>query len=67
MAVELSGPPGGGKSAVAIGIMLGARLGKQYRESAHNGDHEGDDAGEILVVGELSLHLLQRRLHRAAR
>lgn len=41
MAIEIAGPPGGGKTAIAIGLSLSARLSR-------GGDEE---AIEVLVIG----------------
>ncbi|WWD03113.1 hypothetical protein V865_001160 [Kwoniella europaea PYCC6329] len=46
MAIEISGPPGIGKTAVALGIVLNARMtGIDDLE-----DDEGDSAGEVLII-----------------
>ena len=48
MAIELCGPPGGGKSAISIGIALSARLGNQDLEQQQT----AAGLGEVLVIGE---------------
>ncbi|CAD6581699.1 MAG: hypothetical protein TREMPRED_003069 [Tremellales sp. Tagirdzhanova-0007] len=46
MAIELCGPPGGGKSAISIGIALSARLGNQDLEQQQT----AAGLGEVLVI-----------------
>jgi RAD51-like protein 2 len=55
MTLELSGPPGGGKTAIALGIALSARFGK--RRGGHiSGDAEDvvhdEEPGEVLIIGK---------------
>jgi RecA/RadA recombinase len=46
--LEISGPPGGGKSAVALGLALSAR------QSRSEGGKESEKSSvEVLIVGEL--------------
>lgn len=58
MSVEISGPPGGGKTAMATALAINARLAEDEKNSA-----------EVLVVGEsavntpCSLHRHRRGYH----
>lgn len=42
MSVEISGPPGSGKTVISTGLAINARM---------SGDGDGDDA-EVLIVGQ---------------
>ncbi len=55
MALELSGPPGGGKTAIAVGIALSARLGRRKQTADVEGEVNGEEAGEVLIIGKLKL------------
>ena len=52
MAIELCGPPGGGKSAISVGIVLSARLGNQDPKEQETGEGVVDESGDVLVIGE---------------
>lgn len=55
MSIELSGPPGAGKTAIALGIALHARIGKRSRRSIEGTDEaDKEEPGEVLIVGERS-------------
>jgi len=55
MSIELSGPPGAGKTAIALGIALHARIGKRSRRSTEGTDEaDKEEPGEVLIVGERS-------------
>lgn len=45
MSAEVSGPPGSGKTVIAIGLTLSARTPSDEEDAA--------DPSEVLVVGEL--------------
>ncbi|KAK8864518.1 hypothetical protein IAR55_001768 [Kwoniella newhampshirensis] len=51
MTVEISGPPGGGKTAVALGIVLSARMAKMRGVDVSSDVEEGRrESGEVLIV-----------------
>lgn len=49
MAVEISGPPGIGKTAIAIGLALSARMGTRKRRKDSVPQDRG--GGEVLIIG----------------
>lgn len=51
MAVEISGPPGIGKTSIAVGLALSARMDRRRRR--RNSLSRAEDVGEVLIVGEL--------------
>lgn len=58
MTLELSGPPGGGKTAIAVGIGLSARLRLHVRDAEIDEQTDGSNMGEVLIVGKLSVIVL---------
>ena len=54
MTLELSGPPGAGKTAIAVGIALSARSGRRVRhpDSVSDGVLNDNDVGEVLLIGQ---------------
>ncbi|WWD17173.1 hypothetical protein CI109_101611 [Kwoniella shandongensis] len=71
MTVEISGPPGGGKTAVALGILLNARMarigGVNGLGQEGEADRETDDqlGGEVLVL-DTEGAITAERVYRAA-
>lgn len=52
MAVEIAGPPGIGKTSLAVGLALNARMGRRgKRRSSLRG---GGETGEVLIIGTLT-------------
>ncbi|WVQ99572.1 hypothetical protein IAU59_006708 [Kwoniella sp. CBS 9459] len=53
MTIEICGPPGGGKTSVALGIVLSARMarlrGRSLSEEANN-EEAAEEAGEVLLI-----------------
>ncbi|ODN94175.1 hypothetical protein L198_05026 [Cryptococcus wingfieldii CBS 7118] len=68
MVVEISGPPGGGKSAIALAVSLSARESGQ-KERELNGHPEGkahSEFGEVLII-DTEGAMTTERLYEAAR
>ncbi|WRT66493.1 uncharacterized protein IL334_003452 [Kwoniella shivajii] len=49
MTVEISGPPGGGKTALALGIVLNARTMK-IKSRREDDEEAEEEAGEVLII-----------------
>ncbi|ODN81976.1 hypothetical protein, variant [Cryptococcus amylolentus CBS 6039] len=67
MVVEISGPPGGGKSAIALAVALSARESGQ-KETELNGHSEGkahSESGEVLII-DTEGAMTAERLYEAA-
>ncbi|TYJ54545.1 hypothetical protein B9479_004772 [Cryptococcus floricola] len=68
MVVEISGPPGGGKSAIALAVALSARESGQ-KETELNGHSEGkahSGSGQVLII-DTEGAMTTERLYEAAR
>lgn len=56
MSLEITGPPGSGKTSMAIAFALSARLGRWRGAEEEGYEEEAEDIGEVLIIGQLSVH-----------
>lgn len=58
MSIEISGPPGGGKSSIALAIAMSARLSSgNFADSGR--PHNQSEKGEVLLIGMQSQYYLR--------
>lgn len=58
MSMEISGPPGGGKSSIALAIAMSARLSSgNFADSVQ--PHDQSEKGEVLLIGMQSQYHLR--------
>lgn len=58
MSMEISGPPGGGKSSIALAIAMSARLSSgNFADSVR--PHDQSEKGEVLLIGMHSQYYLR--------
>lgn len=51
MSLEITGPPGSGKTSMAIAFALSARLGRWRGAEEEGYEEEAQDIGEVLIIG----------------
>jgi RAD51-like protein 2 len=54
MSLEISGPPGSGKTAMSIALALSARLGRWRGAEEEGYEEEDEHIGEVLLIGKSS-------------
>ncbi|RXK37093.1 hypothetical protein M231_05681 [Tremella mesenterica] len=64
MVVEISGPPGGGKTVLSIALVLSARIGALETSAAPSGQF-GQTKGEVLIIDTEGSITPERLLHAA--
>ncbi|WVN88426.1 uncharacterized protein L203_103636 [Cryptococcus depauperatus CBS 7841] len=66
MTIELSGPPGIGKSAIVIALALNSRCGGGSKETKSTGRQQNWDSGEVLIIDTEGAITSERLLKAAA-